>query len=151
MFKKLFAKLGFKRYSKPWYQTNRDTQDSTFDLGETENLYDQGKKFNTETDHLYDNKDENFLKEEVPLVTEKNKIKIQTLEVIFRNNTSITWTTETLLDDKTFPFDNFYKWYFTKYTPLYLFKDKIGETIIKRDDIFIVKRRKLGIVDKEHQ
>lgn len=147
MLKKLLYKLGLNKYSKPWYIPNREAQDSSFDLNETENLYDQGKKFNSETDHSYDNEGENFLKEEAPLVTDKKKMKAQTLEVVFKNNTSITWTSEQSLKDKSFPFDNFYTWYLAKETPIYVFKDKEGEILLKREDIFIVKRKKLGIVE----
>lgn len=70
------------------------------------------------------------------------KFKISELTIYFKDNIVLSWSNESKLDSKLFPWQEFYKWYLTKNTPLYCFIDNKQETIFRREDIIRVIRLK---------
>lgn len=76
------------------------------------------------------------------------KVKISELTIYFKDNNVLSWSHETEIDCNIFPWQEFYKWYLTKNTPLYCFIDNKQETIFRREDIIRVIRLKTYQVEK---
>lgn len=68
---------------------------------------------------------------------EKNtcpKKKISELTIYLNSKEKLVWTAE--IDEKNnFPWNDFYTWYFSRDTPIFVFKSKTGESVFKRADI----------------
>ena len=66
-----------------------------------------------------------------PVKVEKKKIS--KLKITFTDNSFISWNNSDDIKYNQFHWKDFFKWYLTKTTPLFVFKHKNGQTIIRRD------------------
>ena len=86
------------------------------------------------------------VKEEVKPIVKKRKTSIS---ILFKNDRSLCWENISDVDDKRFQYADLYTWFFSRTTPLFMFRHNEGETIFRREDILRIERTKTIIVDKE--
>ena len=106
-------------------------EDSTFDLGLKENLFDQGKKFDQEKE----------IKEVIKSAEKSIEHKL-IIRLTDKEQTTFTFTVKLDLNNKSFPFKEFYKWYLTKETPHFVYEYDDGSIAFKRSDIKYVQRKR---------
>lgn len=88
------------------------------------------------------------IKEEINKEIKKEIKKVSTLIIHFSQGHSLSWSNDnTFKDKKVFPWSDFYTWYFSRTTPLFVFKHSDGETIFKREDIVRVEYLKPKIIN----
>lgn len=89
------------------------------------------------------------IKEEEEVVKPKVKKKNTSLTILFKDDKSLSWETLNDFDNKSFPYADLYTWFFSRTTPLFMFRHNNGETIFRREDIVRIERTKTITVDKD--
>lgn len=107
------------------------------------NPYDQSVEVTEDKTTL----DESEVPEEVikPIVKKRQT----SITIHFKDDRCLCWENISDVDDKRFQYADLYTWYFSRTTPLFMFKHNNGETIFRREDILRIERTKTTIVDED--